>query len=167
MVSSNKIRNGNKSCKRLGRLYPFCQKSLKNTALTLLIQITPIHTNYTVEESGASDTEDSAWSLEEEWLVGQAAPLNLVAQCCGANTLHLALGDLVLALLQSGKFTVSMGLLCDMDMGHFLMHFIVFSSLLSQQKIIPRSNKRHDLIISNYFLYIALICLNEAKFAKY
>ncbi|CAB3261837.1 unnamed protein product [Arctia plantaginis] len=59
-----------------------------------------------VEESGASDTEDTAWSLEEEWLVGQAAPLNLVTQCCGANTLHLALGDLVLALLQSGKFTI-------------------------------------------------------------
>ncbi|XP_075978367.1 uncharacterized protein LOC142978031 isoform X2 [Anticarsia gemmatalis] len=59
-----------------------------------------------VEESGASDTEDSAWSLEEEWLVGQAAPLNLIAQCCGANTLHLALGDLVLALLQSGRFTI-------------------------------------------------------------
>lgn len=59
-----------------------------------------------VEESGASDTEDSAWSLEEEWLVGQAAPLNLVAQCCGANTLHLSLGDLVLALLHSGKFTI-------------------------------------------------------------
>lgn len=62
---------------------------------------------FTVEESGASDTEDTAWSLEEEWLVGQAAPLNLVTQCCGANTLHLALGDLVLALLQSSKFTVS------------------------------------------------------------
>lgn len=60
-----------------------------------------------VEESGTSDVEDTAWSMEEEWLVGQAAPLNLLSSRCGAQTLHLAPGDLVSALLDRGKFTVS------------------------------------------------------------
>ncbi|PZC85855.1 hypothetical protein B5X24_HaOG215217 [Helicoverpa armigera] len=58
-----------------------------------------------VEESGASDAEDSAWSLEDEWLVGQCAPLNLIAGRCG-HALQLALGDLPLALLHRGRFTI-------------------------------------------------------------
>ncbi|CAH0585444.1 unnamed protein product [Chrysodeixis includens] len=59
-----------------------------------------------VEESGASDAEDTAWSLEDEWLVGQCAPLNLVAARSGLRGLHLALAELVLALLQRGRFTI-------------------------------------------------------------
>lgn len=61
-----------------------------------------------VEESGASDAEDQGWSAEEEWLAGQTAPLNLLVARSGAQTLHLVLGDLVLALLQRGRFTVSL-----------------------------------------------------------
>lgn len=60
-----------------------------------------------VEESGASDTEDTAWSIEDEWLVGQTAPLNLLVIRSGTQGLHLALGELVPALLHSGRFTVS------------------------------------------------------------
>ncbi|KAM3957157.1 uncharacterized protein ACR2FA_008872 [Aphomia sociella] len=59
-----------------------------------------------VEESGASDAEETPFSVEEEWLVGQTAPLNFLASRSAAHTLHLALGDLVLALLQRGKFTI-------------------------------------------------------------
>ncbi|KAF9805392.1 hypothetical protein SFRURICE_018283 [Spodoptera frugiperda] len=59
-----------------------------------------------VEESGASDAEDSAWSLEDEWLVGQCAPLNLICARSGHHALHLALGDLVVALLHRGRFTI-------------------------------------------------------------
>ncbi|XP_072949627.1 uncharacterized protein [Epargyreus clarus] len=59
-----------------------------------------------VDESGASDVEDGTWCAEDEWLVGQTAPLNLLAARSGAHTLHLALGDLVLALLHRGKFTI-------------------------------------------------------------
>ncbi|KAL0882819.1 hypothetical protein ABMA27_016364 [Loxostege sticticalis] len=59
-----------------------------------------------VEESGASDAEDPAWSAEEEWLAGQTAPLNLLVARSGSHTLHLVLGDLVLALLQRGRFTI-------------------------------------------------------------
>ncbi|XP_052753477.1 uncharacterized protein LOC113513357 isoform X1 [Galleria mellonella] len=59
-----------------------------------------------VEESGASDAEETAWSMEEEWLVGQTAPLNLIASRSGVHALHLTLGDLVLALLQRGRFTI-------------------------------------------------------------
>ncbi|XP_022814232.1 uncharacterized protein LOC111348018 [Spodoptera litura] len=59
-----------------------------------------------VEESGASDAEDSAWSLEDEWLVGQCAPLNLISARSGHHALHLALGDLVVALLHRGRFTI-------------------------------------------------------------
>lgn len=59
-----------------------------------------------VEESGASDVEDSPWSTEDDWLVGQTAPLNLLAGRCGVQTLHLALGDLVLAMLHRGRFTL-------------------------------------------------------------
>lgn len=60
-----------------------------------------------MEESGTSDLEESSWSLEEEWLVGQTAPLNLIAQHCGAGVPHLAGGHIVAALLDRGKFTVS------------------------------------------------------------
>ncbi|XP_026314069.1 uncharacterized protein LOC113225833, partial [Hyposmocoma kahamanoa] len=59
-----------------------------------------------VEESGASDTEDTVWSIEDEWLVGQTAPLNLLAIRSGNQGLHLALGELIPALLHSGRFTV-------------------------------------------------------------
>lgn len=60
-----------------------------------------------MEESGASDAEDIAWSLEEEWLVGQTAPLNLLTTRCGTFALHLALADLPPALLRAGRVTVS------------------------------------------------------------
>lgn len=62
---------------------------------------------FLVEESGASDTEDTVWSIEDEWLVGQTAPLNLLALRSGNQGLHLALGELIPALLHSGRFTVS------------------------------------------------------------
>lgn len=61
-----------------------------------------------VEESGASDTEDTVWSIEDEWLVGQTAPLNLLVIRSGNQGLHLALGELIPALLHSGRFTVSL-----------------------------------------------------------
>lgn len=62
--------------------------------------------DFPVEESGVSDAEDVAWGVEDEWLAGQTAPLNLLTSRCGAHALHLALGDLIPALLNSGRFTV-------------------------------------------------------------
>ncbi|KAI5631185.1 hypothetical protein NE865_16099 [Phthorimaea operculella] len=59
-----------------------------------------------VEESGVSDTEETAWGLEDEWLVGNMAPLNILASRSGMHATHLALGEVVPALLQAGKFTV-------------------------------------------------------------
>ncbi|KAJ0176389.1 hypothetical protein K1T71_007568 [Dendrolimus kikuchii] len=59
-----------------------------------------------VEESGTSDAEDTPWSTEDEWLVGQTTPLNLLASRCGVHALHHALGDLVLAMLYRGRFTL-------------------------------------------------------------
>ncbi|KAJ2937994.1 hypothetical protein O0L34_g14447 [Tuta absoluta] len=59
-----------------------------------------------VEESGVSDTEETTWGLEDEWLVGQMAPLNILASRSGMHATHLALGEVVPALLQAGKFTV-------------------------------------------------------------
>ncbi|XP_064292400.1 uncharacterized protein LOC128675031 [Plodia interpunctella] len=58
-----------------------------------------------VEDSGASDAEDIGWSVEEEWIVGHTAPLNLLFSS-GHHTLHLALADIVPALLQRGRFTI-------------------------------------------------------------
>ncbi|XP_023938844.2 uncharacterized protein LOC112046458 isoform X2 [Bicyclus anynana] len=58
-----------------------------------------------VEESGTSDAEDGAWSVQDEWVIGQAAPLTLIASRCG-GALHLTLGDLLHALLLRGKFTI-------------------------------------------------------------
>lgn len=60
-----------------------------------------------MEESGASDAEDTSWSLSDEWLVGQTAPLALTAARCGVHGLHAALGELVPALLLRRRFTVS------------------------------------------------------------
>ncbi|XP_039753391.1 uncharacterized protein LOC120628834 [Pararge aegeria] len=58
-----------------------------------------------VEESATSDAEDGAWSVQDEWVIGQAAPLSLIASRCG-GAVHLALGDLLHALLLRGKFTI-------------------------------------------------------------
>ncbi|XP_034832300.1 uncharacterized protein [Maniola hyperantus] len=58
-----------------------------------------------VEESATSDAEDGAWSVQDEWMIGQASPLALIASRCG-GALHLALGDLLHALLVRGKFTI-------------------------------------------------------------
>ncbi|CAK1580657.1 unnamed protein product [Parnassius mnemosyne] len=57
-----------------------------------------------VEESGTSDAEDMAWSWCDEWVAGRAAPLGVLAARGGA--LHLALADLVPALLQRARFTI-------------------------------------------------------------
>ncbi|XP_060803362.1 uncharacterized protein LOC106132151 [Amyelois transitella] len=58
-----------------------------------------------VEDSGASDAEDSSWSVEEEWVVGHTAPLNLLWSS-GQRTLHLSLADIVPALVLRGRFTI-------------------------------------------------------------
>ncbi|KAG6455656.1 uncharacterized protein LOC115447051 isoform X2 [Manduca sexta] len=59
-----------------------------------------------VEESGTSDTEESPWSAVDEWLIGHTAPLSLLASRSAADSLHLALADVVPALLHRGKFTI-------------------------------------------------------------
>ncbi|XP_063536047.1 uncharacterized protein LOC134745881 [Cydia strobilella] len=59
-----------------------------------------------VEESGTSDAEDTGWSLSDEWLVGQTAPLAMTATRCGCRALHAALADLLPALLLRRHFTV-------------------------------------------------------------
>ncbi|GBP16067.1 hypothetical protein EVAR_94407_1 [Eumeta japonica] len=59
-----------------------------------------------VEESSASDVEDTVWGIEDEWLMNQAAPLNILARRSAGGTHYLALGDLIVALLHRGKFTI-------------------------------------------------------------
>ncbi|CAG4959322.1 unnamed protein product [Parnassius apollo] len=58
-----------------------------------------------VEESGTSDAEDVAWSWCDEWVLGHCAPLSTLA-ARGGGALHLALADLVPALLQRARFTI-------------------------------------------------------------
>ncbi|CAH0715250.1 unnamed protein product, partial [Brenthis ino] len=58
---------------------------------------------FCVDESGTSDIEDT-WSAHDDWLLSEyGVPLNTMSR--GAR-LHLSLGDLVVTLLQRGKFTI-------------------------------------------------------------
>ncbi|KAL4712082.1 hypothetical protein ACJJTC_005318 [Scirpophaga incertulas] len=58
-----------------------------------------------VEESGASEAEDTGWSSVEAWVTARSAPLELLASN-SPRTLHLTLGDILPALLRRGKFTI-------------------------------------------------------------
>lgn len=76
-----------------------------------------------MEESGASDAEEPAWSLVDEWLISQTAPLNLLSTRCALSTTHLVLADLVPTILHRGKFSVSHTLFLS-DVYH-IMHIVV------------------------------------------
>ncbi|CAH0398157.1 unnamed protein product [Chilo suppressalis] len=64
-----------------------------------------------VEESGASDLEESGWGPVEEWAAGRAGPLSALAAPRLA-ALHLVLGDLPPALLRRGRVTILQELCC-------------------------------------------------------
>ncbi|XP_045484068.1 uncharacterized protein LOC110997172 isoform X1 [Pieris rapae] len=58
-----------------------------------------------VEESGVSDVEDSGWSVEDEWVLTQVTPLNMITTS-ETGTLHLLLSDIILCALRRGCFTM-------------------------------------------------------------
>ncbi|XP_045448167.1 uncharacterized protein LOC123656541 [Melitaea cinxia] len=76
------------------------------------------------EESCTSDAEEMSWSARDECVVSRASPVEAVSGRCG-GALHLALGDLLPALLARGKFTVLQelcGLLERSDGALFALH---------------------------------------------
>ncbi|XP_032517507.2 uncharacterized protein LOC116770231 isoform X1 [Danaus plexippus] len=73
------------------------------TILETLDFINSVKDALSVEESGASDVEESSWSARDEWVVSRASPLGVMMSRGGV--LHLALGDLVPAMLHAGKFS--------------------------------------------------------------
>ncbi|XP_050351138.1 uncharacterized protein LOC126773921 [Nymphalis io] len=76
------------------------------TILETLDFINSVKDSFSVEESGASEAEEAAWSGRDECVVWQcASPLSAASARCG-GALHAALGDLVPALLARGNFSV-------------------------------------------------------------
>ncbi|CAH2095846.1 unnamed protein product [Euphydryas editha] len=75
------------------------------TILETLDFINSVKDSLNVEESCTSDAEEVSWSARDECVVSRASPVEAVSGRCG-GALHLALADLVHALLARGKFTV-------------------------------------------------------------
>ncbi|CAK1551359.1 unnamed protein product [Leptosia nina] len=67
-----------------------------------------------VEESGASDLEDNGWCIEDEWVLNQVTPLNMIITS-EKRTLHLLLADIVLCALRRGCFTMLQELCIFLD----------------------------------------------------